>query len=283
MNIRPYIWGCLLCWFSVPAAEAQSDAGKVKGGGQADSLLKLVSQTPLAATDFSVDNLGNLYVITTDNQLKKFNAKRDSIGIYNEVKRYGTLGAIDVTNPLKLLLFYPDFMTVLALDNFLNRLYKVDLRQAGILQTSTVSQSYDNNFWVFDEQNAQLKKVNDQGQAIMTSNDFRQLFGEAVNPTEIVDQDGLVYLNDPTQGIYIFDYYGGFKVKLSFKGVRGLKVFGKNIYGIRDNEIFSYKPGTLQEQHLILPFSVKGVDRIQIIYNGMYVLKGQVLSYYSLR
>jgi len=276
MIIRSYLWLCLIGSLPALAARAQS-------GARADSLLTLVRQTPLAATDFSVDNLGNLYVITPDNQLRKFNAKGDSIGVYNEVKRYGTLGEIDVTNPLKLLLFYPDFMTILALDNFLNRLYKVDLRQAGILQTSTVAQSYDNNFWVFDEQNAQLKKMNDQGQAIMTSNDFRQLFGEAVLPTEIIDQDGLVYLNDPAQGIYIFDYYGGFKVKLSFKGVSGLKVFGKNIYGIRGNEVFSYKPGTLQEQHLTLPFSAKEASRIQIVYNGMYVLKGQVLSYYSLR
>lgn len=248
-----------------------------------DTLLKLVRKTPLSATDFSVDNLGNLYVITADNQLKKFDASGDSVGNFDEVKRYGTLSAIDVTNPLKVLLFYQDFMTVLALDNLLGRIYKMDLRQAQIIQASTIALSYDNNLWVFDEQNAQLKKIGDQGQAVMTSNDFRQLFGEAVMPTEIVDQDGMVYLNDPLQGIYIFDYYGGFKVKLSFKGVSGLRVFNKNIYGIRDNELFSYRSGTLQEQHLALPFSVKDADRIRIVFNGLYVLTGGMLYYYSIR
>ena len=268
--IKPYLF-VLFCGLGL-AANAQSD-----------TLLKLVRQTPLAASDFVVDNLGSLYVITPDNQLKKYNNKGDSVGLFDEVKRYGTLTRVDVNNPLKILLFYKDFMTVLALDNFLSRLYKVDLRQAGILQSSTIATSYDNNFWVFDEQNAQLIKMSDQGQPIMTSNDFRQLFGEAVDPQEIVDRDGLVYLNDPDQGIYVFDYYGGFKVKLSYKGVSGLRVFGKDIYGIQGNELFSYRPGTLQEQHLKLPFPVKEADRIQIVLGGLYVLRGQVLYYYSLK
>jgi hypothetical protein len=222
-------------------------------------------------------------VITPDNQLKKFTSSGDSVGAFNEVRRFGSLSEIDVSNPLKVLLFYKDFMTVLALDNQLGRIFKVDLRQAQILQASTIALSYDNNFWVFDEQNAQLKKMGDQGQAVMTSNDFRQLFGEAVMPTEIVDQDGMVYLNDPENGIYMFDYYGGFKVKLSFKGVSGLRVFNKNIFGIMGNELFSYRPGTLQELHLKLPFSAKDADRIQIVFNGLYVLKGGQLSYYEIK
>jgi hypothetical protein len=283
---RQYLLFFLMVLPWAPGARGQGNPG-IRAGSQgmvrADTLLRLLRQMPLAAADFSVDNLGALYVITPDNQLKKLNGKGDSIGVFNEVKRYGVLSGIDVTNPLKILLFYKDFMTVLALDNFLNRLYKVDLRQAGVFQSGTIATSYDNNFWVFDEQNAQLKKMSDQGQALMTSSDFRQLFGEAVDPAEIVDRDGLVYLNDPTQGIYIFDYYGGFKVKLSFKGVSGLKVFGKNIYGIRDNELFTYRPGTLQEQHIQLPFSVKDADRIQIVLGGLYVLRGQVLYYYSLK
>jgi hypothetical protein len=250
---------------------------------QRDSTITLVRQIPLAATDFAVDNLGNLYVITPDNQLVKFNAKGDSVAAYNEVKRYGTLSEVDVTNPLKILLYYKDFMTVLALDSYLSRLFKIDLRQIQIFQASTVALAYDNNFWVFDEQNAQLKKIGDQGTAVMTSNDFRQLFGESIVPQEIVDQGGLVYLNDSSQGIYLFDYYGGFKVKLSFKGVRGLTVFGKNIFGIMGNELFSYRPGTLQEQHAVLPFPVKEAVRIQIVAGGMYVLRGGMLYYYKVR
>ena len=155
--------------------------------GRAQARLTLVSQKPLAATDFSVDNLGNVYVITPDGQLRKFTAQGDSVAAFNEVKRYGALTEIDVTNPLKILLFYSDFMTVVALDRFLGRLYSSDLRQAQILQASTVAAAYDNGFWVFDEQNAQLKKIGDQGTVVTTSSDLRQVFGEGITPEEIVD------------------------------------------------------------------------------------------------
>lgn len=261
----------------------KSQAQEAATHPNAEATLVLVRSAPISATDISVDNLGNIYVLTPDNQLKKFAPSGDSVAAYNDVKRFGTLSSTDVTNPLKILLFYQDFMTVVALDRFLSKLFTIDLRQAQIFQASAVALAYDNNFWVYDEQNAQLKKIGDQGQAVMASNDLRQLFGEAVTPAEIVDQDGLVYLNDPARGIYIFDYYGGFKVKLSFTGVRGLKVFGKNIFGIRDNELFSYRPGTLQEQHLALPFPVKEAERIQIVAGGLYVLRGGMLNYYQIK
>jgi hypothetical protein len=251
----------------------------VSGRGQ--GRLTLVSQKPLDATDFSVDNLGNLYVISPDGQLKKFTAQGDSVAAFNELKRYGSLTEIDVTNPLKILLFYSDFMTVVALDRFLGRLYSSDLRQAQILQASTVAAAYDNGFWVFDEQNAQLKKVGDQGTVVTTSDDLRQVFGEGITPEEIIDQGGLVYLNDTARGIYLFDYYGGFKVKLSFKGLTGLRVFGKTIYGLMKGQIFIYQPGTLQEAHLMLPAPLGPADRVQIVFGGVYVLHNGSLAYYK--
>ena len=250
--------------------------------GRGQTRISLVSQTNLAATNFAVDNLGDLYVITPDNQLKKFGPQGDSVATFDEVKRYGTLSEIDVTNPLKILLFYKDFMTVLALDRQLGRLFKMDLRQAQIFQASTVAEAYDGNFWVFDEQNAQLKKMGDNGQAAMSTDDLRQVFGESLTPEEIVDAGGLVYLNDTARGIYLFDYYGGFKVKLSFRGVTAMSVFGKTIYGLVNGELFSYRPGTLQEEHLALPIPVGDADQVQIVFNGVYVLRKGVLYRYSI-
>ncbi|MBD0332705.1 MAG: hypothetical protein ICV66_08615, partial [Chitinophagaceae bacterium] len=59
--------------------------------------------------NLGVDNLGNLYVVTPTDQLKKFNSNGDSISVYNDVKRFGKLHSLDVSNPLKIILFYKDF------------------------------------------------------------------------------------------------------------------------------------------------------------------------------
>ena len=103
--------------------------------------------------DFTVDNLGNYFLLSKNNQLKKLNAQGDSTGIFNDVRRYGKLYSIDATNPLKVLLYYKNFSTVVVLDRFLNMINTIDLRKQNIFQVKAVAQSSDNNIWLYDEQN----------------------------------------------------------------------------------------------------------------------------------
>jgi hypothetical protein len=69
--------------------------------------------------DFTVDNLGNIYLLYKTDQLKKIGPAGDSIAMFNAVRKYGQLYSMDVTNPLKILLYYKDFGTVVALDRFM--------------------------------------------------------------------------------------------------------------------------------------------------------------------
>src|SRR5688572_4234459 len=116
--------------------------------------------------DFSIDNLGNYYLLTKNNQLKKLNANGDSMGVFNDVRRYGKLYSIDATNPLKVLLYYKSFATVVVLDRFLNSVNTIDLRKQDIFQAKAIAQSYDNNIWVYDEQVSKLKKVGEDGKVL---------------------------------------------------------------------------------------------------------------------
>jgi hypothetical protein len=81
--------------------------------------------------DFSVDNLGNIYLLTADNQLKKLSSAGDSLAVFNAVSQYGSVSSIDVTNPLKILVYYRDFTTIIELDRYLNIINTIDLRTLG--------------------------------------------------------------------------------------------------------------------------------------------------------
>ena len=122
--------------------------------------------------DFSVDNLGNIYVINSDNQLKKLSPRGDSLAVFNDVRRYGKIGSIDVTNPLKILVYYRDFTTIIELDRFLNIINTIDLRKQNILQAKAVGLAYDNNIWIFDELDARLKRIGDDGTLVDQINRF---------------------------------------------------------------------------------------------------------------
>lgn len=83
---------------------------------QNDSLFKLYKTYKITATDFSVDQMGNLYIATPSMQLKKINEKGDSLAVFNLSKRYGKLSYIDVNNPLKALLYFKNFSTIISVD-----------------------------------------------------------------------------------------------------------------------------------------------------------------------
>jgi hypothetical protein len=99
---------------------------------QSDSAFTLIKTINGDIIDFTVDNLDNIYILNSRNQVKKLNANGDSVAIYNDVKKFGQATLIDVSNPLKLLLYYKDFATVVVLDRFLNAVNVIDLRKQNI-------------------------------------------------------------------------------------------------------------------------------------------------------
>jgi len=82
---------------------------------QNDTLFKRVRYIKGDIKAFGVDNLENIYVLSSLGQLKKLNEKGDSVAVFNDIKKYGEASQIDVSNPLKVLLYYRDFSTIVIL------------------------------------------------------------------------------------------------------------------------------------------------------------------------
>jgi hypothetical protein len=249
------------------------------GASAADFVLTLTISQDIV--DFSVDNLGNIYVINRDNQLKKLSPRGDSLAVFNDVRRYGKIGSIDVTNPLKILVYYRDFTTIIELDRFLNLINTIDLRTLNILQAKAVGLAYDNNIWVFDELDAKLKRIADDGTLVDQSTDFRQLFDTVPDPVAVLDRDGLVYLYDTARGVYIFDHYGTLKTHLDFSGWKDFHVIGKNLLGRDEMKFYRYQQATLNLQEEPIPAAYQGASHIHITPMVIYVLKKTGLGVYS--
>jgi hypothetical protein len=252
-----------------------------QGPADTSALFRLTRTIGTDIADFTVDNLGNIYILRKDNQLKKLSPQGDSLAVFNDVRRYGQIAAIDVTNPLKILVFYREFTTVVELDRYLNAINTIDLRKLNIFQVKAVGLAYDNNIWVFDELDAILKRVGDDGSLVDQTTDFRQLFDSVPDPALIRDQGGLVYLYDPAKGVYIFDHYGTLKTHLDLRGWRDFEVIEKNILGRDDHTFFRYQPGTLNMQEEPIPTAYAGASRIRITPSVIYVLKKTGLEIYS--
>ena len=208
---------------------------------QADTTFKLVRVLHGDIVDFTIDDLDNIYILNSRNQVKKINSNGDSVAVYNDVKKYGQASLLDVSNPLKLLLYYRDFGTVVALDRFLNPVNTIDLRKQNILQAKAIGQSYDNQVWVYDELENKLKKINEEGKLLLETVDFRLLFNRAPSPQKIYDQNKYVYLYDSAQSVFVFDYYGALKNRIQIKGWQSFKVTDKYIFGANNDILHRYE------------------------------------------
>jgi hypothetical protein len=251
------------------------------GYAQNDSLFRFEKSINLPISSFTVDNIGALYLITTGNQLVKYNEKGDSAGVFNEVTKYGKLSYVDSENPWKTILFYQNFSTIVLLDKYLNVVAALNLRKQNIFRVRAVTSSYDNNIWLFDEQDNKLKKIDDNGNILSETVDFRMLFDSVPDPVKIIDRDGLVYLYDPQKGVYIFDYYGTFKSKLTFLNWTDIEVFGKNIYGFDIKNIYKYTAPLPDVVTYKLPTELQNNTAIKISNRKVYLLKNEHLQIYS--
>jgi hypothetical protein len=250
---------------------------------QTDTSFHLLKKIKGDITAFAADNLENIYLLNSNDQLKKLDAKGDSVAVFNNVRKYGKLAQLDVSNPLRVLLYYKDFSTVVMLDRLLNIRSTIDLRRQDIFQVQAVCLSYDNKIWLYDEFEHKLKKIDEDGKLLFATTDFRQLFDEAFSFTSIYDQDGLLYLYDKSKGIYVFDYYGALKNIFSLTGYDNFRVAGKTISGTRHDSLMRYQPGAFISQEIKLPSPFLKSEAIQFTASKAYVLRKNELDVYQLR
>ncbi len=93
------------------------------------------------------DVLENFYYIKNNEMIKKNE---------NQIWRYknmalGKITRVDFLNPLKILLFYEDFNTVIMLDNQLNEIQKLNFSDySSPLMVGAIGNASQNRFWIYD-------------------------------------------------------------------------------------------------------------------------------------
>jgi len=258
-------------------------ASSAKAG--ADTTLHLVAEKNIPGnyTTFYTDNLGEVFLISPTNRIKKLDQNLDSVTVFNDVRRYGNIYSLDVTNPLKILVYYKDFTTILVLDRFLNIRNTIDLRKYDILQAKAVALSYDNNYWVFDELDNAIKKIDDNGNVLFKSSDFRILFSDQYNPSHIIDMNGLLYLYDEKKGWLVFDYYGTFKRRINITDRKDVQIFNNQIVAHDSTYFYYYNTKTFSEIRMQPDINLSNAIKIQQGLNKIFVLQKDGLSIYSIK
>ncbi len=273
----------LICYnYAIAQADSITQTN-VSPSSRSNADFQFLKFIPGKYLSLNVDILGNIYLITVGNQLKKIKYNGDSIGVFNDVKKYGNPSYIDVSNPLKVLVYYKNFSTVLILDRWLSIRNTINFRKQNIFSVTAIATSYDNNIWLYDEQDNKLKKIDDDGNLLQESTDLRLLVDSIPSPSNITDSDNLVYMYDRKKGFYIFDYYGALKNNLPFLNWENTAVSDNKMYGFLGNTLLSYETNSLNLKKYELPDFFKSYLAIKAINGKVYLLKDDGVEIYSVQ
>ena len=169
------------------------------------------------------------------------------------------------------------------LDRFLSVRNTINFRNKNIFAVKTITLSYDNNIWLFDDQDFKLKKINEEGGVLMETTDWRMLFDTVPSPIQIIDADNFVYLYDPEKGFYIFDYYGSFKNRLNFLNWTNVEINGNILYGFSNNILYSYQLKSLIIKEYKLPEFFGKFSSIKAMNGEVYLLNEKGIDIYKIK
>lgn len=223
------------------------------------------------ATDFTVDNLQNVYLLTAENEVVKYSP--DGIEEYRYPnKTLGKIGTIDATNPFQIMLFFPDYQNVLLLDRTLGLTGQFNLFRLGLFEVTAVAMASDNRLWVYDDMSFRLKKVNEEGEVSVESTDLSLALGRSIHPRFMMEKNQTVYMSDPEVGILVFDVFGQYVKTIDLKGITDFQVLGHQLYFMKKNELKSFHLEALLEKTITLPEGIKEPGKVRVNTNRLYVM-----------
>lgn len=198
------------------------------------------------------DRLSDLYVSTTENELIKYSKTGNRLFKYSET-RYGKIGIIDLSNPLSILLFYPDFGMLTILDRNLSLQSEINLRQAGYQSISAIGLAADNNIWIYDAEKFRLVKLDPFGKEIRKSNELTGLIGNHKLEGQIWEQDNFLFIRCPGLGWIQFDDFGSFIQLIPLPDKEIMRMEADKILYIDEGEIIQFDLSTLRKKTYPVP------------------------------
>ena len=263
------------CWllaigcFQLPGAKCQVPSANYQ--------LQFTIEGPVK--NFTTDLLQNVYVLTTESEVVKYTPDGVEQFRYPN-KTLGAIGSMDATNPFHILLFFPEYQNVLLLDRTLSVSGQFNLFKLGLFQITTVGMSSDNMLWLYDEVGFRLKKITEDGDIAAESNDLSLTIGKSIHPVQLLEKGQSVFLNDPKEGILVFDVFGQYLKTLDLKGVTDFQVLDDELYYCRGGKLSSFHLKSLLERNILLPADLKAVQKVRLEKDYIYILGEEGLKVY---
>lgn len=194
------------------------------------SVLNLYQPTKINTTCdfFEIDHMGNVYVVN-GSQLSKYSSEGKQVCNFSD-SSLGNISSIDISDPLKILLFYRDFNQIIYLNNKLSNIgNEIDLYDFSDNETEFVCNSQKGGFWMYNSIKKQAFYIANNGEIAAQSILLGSFFDEA-EITKMFEHNSYLYLLYKNKGILQLDQNGQFVRKIPFQDIQDFQLIGNRIY-----------------------------------------------------
>ncbi|KAF2334371.1 hypothetical protein [Flavobacterium daemonense] len=227
-----------------------------------------ISQTTNVADEYlGQDSFGFNYQIT-NNVFSKF--KGNEVFEYKNVS-LGRITKSDLQNPLKIVLYYEDFNTVVLLDNQLNKISEINFSlNSNPIVVSAIGMSTQNQLWIYNSLNQQI------GLFDYLKNEYKTVSIPLTEPIKYYQTDfNTFYWIDKKNNWYSCDIFG----KITSLG--NVADFDK--IEIIDSQKYIFSKGNLLYLRNIDKEKSSAVSEIEILEKSFdnFYYKDQILSIFT--
>lgn len=227
----------------------------------------------IATDNFTTDPQGNVYAIYPS-EIKKFNTQGEELFNYSN-NVLGEIAHVDASNPMKILVYYPDYAKIVVLDNTLSEWSEqMTINDLNIEETTLVCSSYNNGIWFYNPLKFQLSRIEGE---VVTNNSaqLNSILSEDLNPSYLSEYNGKLYLADKNIGVLVFDIYGAYLKTIPLQDFTSMQIKDKYvIYTNIKGEMFVYDFFTLN----IEPYGKEqygDIESVRLEQNNLYLLKSE--------
>lgn len=240
-------------------------------------LLKSISVKADYAT---IDNLSNIYLLNND-VIQKYDPQGTPMKSYSN-KSLGKISTVDAVNPMKVLLFYRNFLQIVFLDNTLSQNGDpVSVQALGYPQAQLVCTSHNNGIWVYNQQNFELVRLNQDLQPINQTGNLARLLDVELKPNYMVEYNNRLYLNNPSTGILVFDVFGTYNKTIPLKGLSGFQFKEEQLVFYQQGHLNSFNMLTLEQSISVVPDST--AQAVLLGNHKLYSVSKETLGIYLLK
>ncbi len=216
--------------------------------------LKKIKTIPLNLPSAgSVDRAGNIYIGDQKGNLNRFDAEGEFELTFSP-PRPSKITSVEAWQGLRIFLFFKDLQEYTFLNRFLSNQgnYQFNPSVVGFVEAATPSS--DNNIWLFDQTDFNLKKYDIILNEIVSRTPFDLLLDpDNYNIGMMKEYQNKLFIGDINTGVLVFDNLGNYLTKFSINGIEYFNFYEEELYFIKGDNLELINIYSKETRRLPLP------------------------------